>query len=260
MQFFVVLFLTPWISVFSQDISGAHPSNQILDSLKNEGYILNYNHKNPEIEFTVSQAVKYLQKKYQLQNWKNVYDPFRQAMGQLIFNASNPPFDSTAHLLQKYPYDSLNISWDKFYIWEPVRVRIPANTVMPPDSVNKSGAQDTVRKPVDSLNVNNNKFPGQEHPFKPVTTLKDTSVMVVIDTLHEVTSPYPEFPFRHFSYPYQSDSIKIAINALLKYLEDRDSTIIYFTGKGNRPVPFWLNSKSDKYERYWLKNDLEMIQ
>ena len=80
--------------------------------------------------------------------------------------------------------------------------------------------------------------------------------MVVIDTLHEVTSSHSGFPFRYLNYPYQSDSIKVAVNALLKYLEDRDSSIVYFTGIDNQVTPVWLNSKSDKYVRYWLKNDL----
>jgi len=42
----------------------------------------------------------------------------------------------------------------------------------------------------------------------------------------------------------------------LNYLEDRDSTIIYFTGIDNQVTPVWFNSKSDRYTRYWLKNDL----
>ena len=80
--------------------------------------------------------------------------------------------------------------------------------------------------------------------------------MVVIDTLREVTSPYHGSPFRYFNFPYQSDSIKVAVNALLKYVQDRDSSIIYFTGTDKHVTPVWLNSKSDKYVRYWLKNDL----
>ena len=79
--------------------------------------------------------------------------------------------------------------------------------------------------------------------------------MVVIDTLSEVTSSYKRFPFRFFTVPYQADSIKVAVNSLLKFIENRDSTIIHFTGAGNVVTPVWLNSKSDKMTRYWLKNE-----
>ena len=71
--------------------------------------------------------MKFLQQRYQSQNWNNVSDPLRQAIGQLIFNASNPPVDSTISVLKRFPYDSINIPWDKFYIWEPMRVKIPVS-------------------------------------------------------------------------------------------------------------------------------------
>jgi hypothetical protein len=53
-----------------------------------------------------------------------------------------------------------------------------------------------------------------------------------------------------------NDSIKAAIGVLLENLEDRDSSIISFTGITNEEYQFWLNSKSEKVIRFWLKNDL----
>ena len=53
-----------------------------------------------------------------------------------------------------------------------------------------------------------------------------------------------------------SDSIKTAIGVLLDNLEDRDSSVINFTGITNKEYPFWLNSKSEKVIRFWLKNEL----
>jgi site-specific recombinase XerC len=43
---------------------------------------------------------------------------------------------------------------------------------------------------------------------------------------------------------------------LLAYLEERDSSIIHFTGIGNKTYSVWFNSKSDNMIRFWLKNDL----
>ena len=53
-----------------------------------------------------------------------------------------------------------------------------------------------------------------------------------------------------------NDSTKAAIGVLLENLEDRDSSIISFTGITNEEYQFWLNSKSEKVIRFWLKNDL----
>jgi hypothetical protein len=258
LQFFAVILLSPWISVFSQDASVAKTSsNPVLDSLRSKGIILHDSQKEPEIVLTVSQAVKFLQQRHQAHYWNNTSDPFRQAMGQLIFNASNPPVDSTISVLKRFPYDSLNIPWDKFYIWEPMRVKIPVN-ILREIPVQKEAAvrQDTTLegRDADSLRVKYDKAP--EYAYESVTVLKDTTLMVVIDTLHEVTSSHSGFPFRYFNFPYQSDSIKVAVGALVKYLNDRDSAIVYFTGIDSRITPVWLNSKSEKYVRYWLKNDL----
>jgi hypothetical protein len=259
-QLLVFVFLSQCISVFSQNFSGVRSrSNPVLDSLKNKGIIINEIREKPEIRLTVSQAVKYLQQRYQSQSWNNMSDPFRLALGQLIFNASNPPLDSALHTLKRFPYDSLSIPWDKFFIWEPMRVRIPVNIVrqlaVPNEPVAKSDTG-LVRNVSDSLKINYDIAPQPEYSFNSLTVRKDTSIMVVIDTLREVTSSYKGFPFHYFNFPYQSDSIKVAVNSLLKYVEDRDSSIVYFTGTDRLVTPVWLNSKSDRYVRYWLKNDM----
>jgi hypothetical protein len=260
LQILLIVLLSPCNSAFSQNISTPDAElNPILDSLRRKGVMFGDFQKKPEIVLSVSQAVKFLQQRYQSQNWNNLSDPFRQAMGQLIFNASNPPFDSTISVLKRFPYDSINIPWDKFYIWEPMRVKIPINVLQPVQSPNEAaGRQDTTLagQAADSLKIEYDKAPVEEYPFKSVTIHKDTTLMVVIDTLHEVTSAHAGFPFHYLNYPFQSDSIKVAINALLKYVEVRDSSILYFTGFDNQVTPVWLNSSSGRYVRYWLKNDL----
>ncbi len=256
--FFVIAILSQCISVIPQEIPGkAGSRSSVLDSLRKSGAILNEDHTKPHIVLSVSQALNFLQQRYQTPDWNSTSDPFRQALGQLIFDASNPPFDSSRAVLMKFPYDSLEIPWDKFYIWDPLRLKIPVTTSRQMPEQNLPGVkQDTVRKEgaADSLAVRAEKMQGGDS-LKNVTVLKDTTVMVVIDTLHEVTSSYSRSPFRYLTYPYQADSIKVAVTALLKYLEDRDSTIINFTGVNNVVTPVWLNSKSRKMVRYWLKNE-----
>jgi hypothetical protein len=221
--FLIVIFINTCISVFSQDITERNESvGRLIDSLKNSGVVLNYDRKRPEIVLSNSQAVRFLQQRYQPQNWNNVNDPLRIALGQLIYEASHPKFDSSEYFLKRFPFDTLNIPWENFYIWEPLRLKIP------------------VISPAE---------------FEIPASLKDTTIMVIIDTLNEVISPYPGFPFRYFNFPYQGDSIRIAVKSLLKYVEERDSTVINFTGVGNVITPVWVNSKSDRMMRYWLKNE-----
>ena len=237
--FLTILFIIISISALSQEITRKEGlAGTVIDSLKKSGIIINENITKPEITLSTGQAKKFLQQRFQPQNWKDIHDPLRQALGQLIYEASHPPYDSARDVLIKYPYDSLSIPWDKFYIWEPLRIKIPVvrneEIAMPVDSTVKTGRE---------------KITGQ----KP--GLKDTTIMVVIDTLNEVTSSYRGFPFRYLNLPYQTDSLKVAVNSLLKYLGERDSTIIYFTGVGKTVIPMWMNSKSDRITRYWLKNE-----
>jgi hypothetical protein len=225
--FFIIVFVNLIVSGFSQQIpDNARRTGEILDSLKAAGVIFSENQKSPGISLTPGQAIRFLQERNQPRYWKNSSDPLRFAINQLVFQASYPPYDSAKYYLRRYPLDSLRISWDKFYIWEPLRFKIPviplAEFAVPADTV----------------------------------TLKDTSILVIVDTLHEVSSSYPEFPFTYYNYPYQADSMQVAVKLLLDYLEERDSTIINITGPGNAVTPIWLNSKSQMMHRYWLRNDL----
>jgi hypothetical protein len=91
--------------------------------------------------------------------------------------------------------------------------------------------------------------------FRSILELKDTTIMVIADTLKEATSSYSKFPFRYFNNPFQSDSIKAAVSALIKYLDERDSTVINFTGVGKTVTPIMLNSRAEKETRFWMKNE-----
>jgi hypothetical protein len=253
--FLTIVLLIIYMSAFSQEKGDTTRSvSVIIDSLKKSGVFFSNNQKKPEIVLSPGQSVKFLQKRVQPQYWNNTANPFRVALEQLIFDASHPPFDSSKIILRNYPYDSLLIPWKNFYIWEPLRLKIPvisqAKFTTPPDSTIK---KDTglVAAVSDSGKVRMLS----SVDIKSVTGLKDTTIMVVIDTLDEVTSAVSGFPFKYLSFPYQGDSIQIAVRSLMKYLEERDSTVINFTGKGNEITPVWMNSKTDKMMRYWLKNE-----
>src|SRR5450759_3884896 len=193
--FLAIVCINTYISAVSQENSEwVGLSSIISDSLKNSGIIFNDNRKRPEIVLSTSQAVRFLQQRFQHQYWNHARDPFRLALGQLIYEASHPPYDKSEYFLKRYPYDSLSIPWDKFYIWEPLRLKIPV--ISPPQFIIP------VDSTIDSLNLKPLTIPKPSSAFKPITSLKDTTIMVVIDTLDEVTSSYSGFPFRYFTVSY----------------------------------------------------------
>jgi Protein of unknown function (DUF3078) len=251
--FLTFIFITIYSSVFSQEIIKKAISNEtVIDSLKRKGVIFNDKQKNIEIVLSTSQAIKFLQQRYHPQYWNDTGDPLRQAFGQLIFEAAHPPVDSLRKALTNYPFDSLNIPWDKFYIWEPLRIRVPDTARIAYNrSVDSAAKADTnvIGGKRDSLNLKPTGISGI------VSELKDSTIMVVIDTLNEVTSSRPGFPFKYYNYPFQGDSIKAAVRSLLSFLEERDSTVVYFTGIGKSVIPVWMNSKLGDVKRYWLKNE-----
>jgi hypothetical protein len=253
--FCISILLSVYISAYSQESNDTTRSvSFIIDSLKKSGVIFYDSQKKPEIVLSTDQSVKFLLQRLQAQNWNDPGNPLRIALEQLIFEASHERFDSSKGILRSFPYDSLSIPWKNFYIWEPLRIKIPYVSqpvfIPPVDSVSVIDSNRVAVLP-DSLKTR----PLINPEFRPLAGLKDTTIMVVIDTLDEVISSYHGFPFRSFNYPFQGDSIQIAVKSLLAYLEERDSTIINFTGPGNGKTPVWINSKSDKMMRYWLKNE-----
>jgi hypothetical protein len=253
------------------DITGP----EMIDSLKRAGIILSDQKEKPEIILSAGRAVKYLQERSMPGYWKDPDDPLRAAIRQLVFKAINPPYDSTELFISQYPFDSLDVSWDRFYVWKPVRMKIPvisdpvfpiaADTVTFPEMPPGDFAADTLTSPdmpfrdytPDTARVIDFKIPELPEPSVRRAYLKDTVIYVVSDTLREVISDYSGFPFKHYSSPFQSDSLRAAVRTLSNYVQARDSSIVYFTGLGDVVTPVWLNSRTGMMHRYWLKTDLD---
>jgi hypothetical protein len=229
------------------------------DSLSLKGISIRKLQDRPDIRLDKDQSLIYLQARYKMYNWKNPEDPLRKAIGQLLFYASNEPYDSTRFFLKNYSYDSLNIPWEKFYVWDTIKfkmpgitgstIRFPGDTVMKADTI--SG-----RNIIDSLKSTfpGNK-PGSALPInRDLIRLNDTLILVAIDTLNEITSNSKSFPFHGYTWPFENDSIKAAINALISFINDKDSSIINISGSSKAVLPVWLNSKSDRLTRFWLRN------
>ncbi len=244
--FLSFIFINIYISGFAQENIKASSAERVIDSLKKSGINMGSPQQKPEIVLSTDDAIRYLQKRIHPQLWNNVSDPLRLAFDQLIFEAAHPTLDSLRNVLREYPYDSLSIPWDKFYVWEPLKIKIPvvSKPVLADSLVGK------IRERNDSVNaVSSETVSGR------FSQLKDTTVMVIIDTLSKVSSPGPGFPFKYANSPLQGDSIQAAVNALLSFIDRRDSSEFRFTGIGRSMTPIMINSQSEKVVRYWLKNE-----
>jgi hypothetical protein len=268
---FIVLLSVPGLDIFSQNIDNQIKNDSLLiDSLSLRGLIYKPDKEAPQIIFTRKKAADFLIERYKQEYWNDILDPLRISIGQLIFHATRPPYDSTKHFIKEFPLDSLMIPWDKFYKWDTLRFKIPV--VSPPEF---NVYADTIpdidtslfRREKDSLSsgfqVSDTISGLREKPEQDLISIKssvgwkDTLILVISDTLDQVTSSYSKFPFKKYSFPYQGDSILVAIDTLLSYLEARDSSIVNFTGVSNVTTPVWLNSRNDRMVRYWLRNEFD---
>jgi hypothetical protein len=214
MRIKILLFLTLFSFIifnpegYSQNkIDTLENVNKTLDSLSGKGIIYRTTRERPDVKLSKEQALEYLQARYKINNWNNPENQLRKAIGQLIFFASNRPFDSTKSFLEKYPYDSIKITRNQLFLLDTIKLKIPVSA--PPAFYL---FPDSIRIP-DSLNVK------------------------------ELTNR-----------PYACDSIKAAINSLIGFVEENDSSILKIAGASGSPIPVWLNSKTEKLSRFWLRN------
>jgi hypothetical protein len=63
-----------------------------------------------------------------------------------------------------------------------------------------------------------------------------------------------ESPFRLLEGPYQLDSLQQALNTLLEYTFERDSTLLLVNNMYGSKFPFWLSQGDDLSYRFWVKN------
>jgi hypothetical protein len=87
--------------------------------------------------------------------------------------------------------------------------------------------------------------------------MKDTIFMIASGTFPEVQKYSSRQPFKTYKYPYQADSISGAVKSLTGSIIAGDSSLISIRGLSRSAVPVWLNSKGDRIERYWLRNEFQ---
>ena len=207
--------------------------------------------------------------------WKRSDDPLREALRDLVHFASTPREDSIVSYLSDYGYDKIRIPLDSYFVYDSLRIILP---VLEQDSV--AADSSTVAGQAGEMfieagkRMNKVKLSNDASPMVKNDTLllndtvfvlvkdlvpaliprqtNDTIILVITDTLPEVTLYRDDFPFRHIKNPYVSDSIIAAVNSLIGYLEARDSTLVRFVSERGRGTDMWLNSRTDNLVRFWL--------
>ncbi len=215
----ILLYFLSGTSGFSQDSIVVGILLNSNDSVRIAAPEIRDQDKRPEIEFSVTEALEYLQKKLQPQIWRNTEDPLRRSIERLVNEASAEPFDSVEFYLRSYPYDSLN------------KVIQAYPEYIAPDSIMVQG--DSLAGEIDTVS------------FAVTDSLPQTETDQAVSLLPLVTDT-----------KFEGDSARAAVISLLTYLTRRDSGIVNFTGLGNRVIPVWLNSSSGKMHRYWLRNEM----
>ncbi len=207
--------------------------------------------------------------------WKRSDDPLREAIRNLVHFASTPHVDSVVSYLSEYGYDKIKIPLDSYFVYDSLRIILP---VMDQDSVAADSAAtkaQTGEMFIEAGNrMNKVKLSADAVPMVTNDTLllsdsvfvlvkdivpaliprrtNDTIILVITDTLPEVTLYRDDFPFRRIRNPYVSDSIIAAVSSLIGYIEARDSTLVRFVNDRGRGTDMWLNSRADNLVRFWL--------
>ncbi len=207
--------------------------------------------------------------------WKRSNDPLREALRNLVWLASKPPADTVIDYLSQYPFDRIKVPAESYYMFDSIRIILPI--VQPdslrPDTVSSDGGAGEMfisagqklqkvrlsadEKPViknDTLRLNDSVYILMKDfiPARLPHQTNDTIVLVITDTLPEISPARTDFPFRYLRNPYVSDSLQAAVNSLVSYLVTRDSSLVRITGDAGRGADLWLNGLSDNLVRFWL--------
>ncbi len=207
--------------------------------------------------------------------WKKSNDPLREALRNLVWLSSRPPADTIISYLSQYPFDRIRVPAESYYLFDSVRIILP---VVPPDTaradtsafsgragemfISAGRKLEKVRlsadaRPIiknDTLKLNDSVYILMKDfiPARLPHQTNDTIVLVITDTLPEVSLARTDFPFRYLRNPYVSDSLVAAVNSLVSYMVTRDSSLVRITGETGRSTDMWLNGMSDNLVRFWL--------
>ncbi len=241
-------------NLFTDSLKVKHDTltgHEVIDS------ILVFNGHN--IEFNIQEAIEYISHWYSSDLWNRPDDPLRHTMGRLLFEATNDPLFRAEWYLDSLDYEQIKIPETSFYNWDTLHIYLPQRDSLTPGIVTDS----LISTPDSAIVMSSDTLFTQQINDSLIvsgksidisSTYRDSIVLVISDTLREVISSNPAFPFIHYNYPMTGDSIKAALDLVSDHVALKDSSLVFFAGSGNS-VPVWLSNMPGRMYRLWLKNE-----
>ncbi|HCC71476.1 MAG TPA: hypothetical protein DEQ09_10060, partial [Bacteroidales bacterium] len=235
-----------------------------------------------KVRFTTEQAIKYISEWYEKDIWNSEDDPLRKSIRRLLFEVTNDPLYISRDYIRQYEWEKIKIPASSFYMWDTIHIPVPSvrdkkiNRMQDMDIYDPLMAQskldakepehlqektDTILALGDSINIVNpadlnNIFVQTDiqRSRQNVSSEHDSIIIVISDTLKEVISSNPDFPFLYYDYPMIGDSIQSAVKKIVGCIEENDSSRVIITGSRSS-VPVWLSNNSSRMTRLWLENE-----
>ena len=221
--------------------------------------------------------------------WRSQQDPLRASLQRLL-DHSTEPFDSTSSKLLQEDFslievhmgdpivsDSNELKWlnDTTFLvdphgWSPdLYLDEETSLIYPADSTalfdTLAVIPDTVvitlidTAAIESLGIVMHTY--RENQITPSLD-KEGQLGVMTEDRNRVYYYSPgttwkageESPFEIVEGEYQLDSLQLALNKLLEFTSERDSTLLWVNDIYGKKTPFWLSRGDDEAYRFWVKN------
>lgn len=279
----LVFILFPGNDIFAQVEIKSDSTEFVIDTLMQAGQIDSLaSMASMGVQFSTDQAINYLAEWYESDIWNSKEHPLRKSIQRLLFEVTSDPFYITEDFIRQYEWETIKIPASSFYLWDTILIPVPSDRNIksgynkkldifdPLLSDTSRIKNDTVKlyKPgdtrsfvrdsiiiVDPKDLNNIFIQNDTKNIAyPLNSKHDSIIIVISDTLKEVISSNPEFPFLYYNYPLVGDSIHSAINQVMKHIEKNDSSRVIINGALNS-IPVWLSNNSSSMIRLWLRNE-----
>ncbi|MEN8201477.1 MAG: DUF3078 domain-containing protein [Bacteroidota bacterium] len=221
--------------------------------------------------------------------WRNEDDSLRSDLIRLL-NQANEPYDSISKRLSVLDLSGVEIVNQDLLLRDSTEIRWLNDSTFIIDSVgwnsdlilkreldslmNEGGRTDSslfipdtiVTFVIDTLALESLDLPMYRYSSGQITpsldsreirrsaALSEDSGNVVYTDSISISVARENSPFYKVDGKAQLDSLQLAVEALLKYNELKDSTRMIFTDMYGRETPLWITSGSHEIYRFWVKN------
>ena len=209
-----------------------------------------------KVRLSPSEAIKFLQARQRAGNWKDPQDSLRNYIEQLLYYSTHSTVGRISNYFSGYKYDSLRVDADSFLKWDTIRFSIPGSEKLY-DLTDAMLAKALAVHDTIPVTERDRVAEALSKKGRTIFPYHDTLLLILVDTLKEVSPERMSFPFTGYSNPLIGDSIEAAVEELLRFLYDRDSIVLNFEGATGSETSIWLNSAAETFSRFWLYNEYD---